>query len=97
MKVTRHIERPPTVDPATAWHPYRPTKSAPWNATRAAHLFRRAGFGETRAKIDRAVTRGVDATLDQLFDLSEAPAIDQEMTTSARLLTGNADAKPLAA
>jgi uncharacterized protein (DUF1800 family) len=35
--------------------------------SRIAHLLRRAGFGASPAELDAAVTRGFDATLDQLL------------------------------
>src|SRR5581483_6599345 len=34
---------------------------------RIAHLLRRAGFGSSPSELDAAVTRGFDATLDQLI------------------------------
>ena len=31
--------------PSTAWQPYYPLGTNPWNATKVAHLYRRAAFG----------------------------------------------------
>jgi uncharacterized protein (DUF1800 family) len=51
-----------------------PDKDAPWDARAAAHLLRRAGFGASRAEIDRAVEQGPEGAVKDLFD----DARDQE-------------------
>jgi uncharacterized protein (DUF1800 family) len=38
-----------------------------WDRSAAAHLLRRAGFGGTRAEVDRAVKRGQAATVERLL------------------------------
>ena len=41
---------------------------APWDARAAAHLLRRAGFGASPAEIGRAVERGLEGAVGDLFD-----------------------------
>ncbi len=61
-----------------------PTHLAPWSpsgpdafdARKAAHLLRRAGFGARPEDVDRAVKDGVEATVEGLFD--EAAAAEEE-------------------
>ncbi|HKI30257.1 MAG TPA: DUF1800 domain-containing protein [Gemmataceae bacterium] len=45
-----------------------PEREAPWDARAAAHLLRRAGFGASRAEIDRAVEQGLEGAVKDLFD-----------------------------
>lgn len=51
---------------------YTPGHDGPWDAKTAAHLLRRAGFGATRAEIDAAVEKGLEAAVEDLFDDAEA-------------------------
>lgn len=55
------------ISPKWAWEPYIPSASMPWNLQRAGHLFRRAGFGASRAELDRAVKDGPEQTIAMLF------------------------------
>ncbi|MEJ7638853.1 MAG: hypothetical protein WKF75_13005, partial [Singulisphaera sp.] len=50
-------------DPEVAWSPWRPTGSDPWDATKAAHLHRRAGFGATWSRVARDVAEGFEPSL----------------------------------
>ncbi|MFQ5503682.1 MAG: DUF1800 family protein [Planctomycetota bacterium] len=52
------------VRPEEALLPYEPTAEDPFDRRKAAHLARRAGFGATRAELDRAEKNGLEATLD---------------------------------
>ncbi len=45
---------------------------------RIAHLLRRAGFGATRAEIDRAVDQGYEATVDELLHPELQPDLEIE-------------------
>lgn len=45
----------------------------------ATHLLRRAGFGGKPAEIEAAVTSGLTATLDRLFNVVPTPEIDAAM------------------
>ena len=51
----------------------------------AAHLYRRAGFGGTKAELNFAVQTGLKATVNRLLNPIQNPALDLE---SARLLDG---------
>src|SRR5262245_8723091 len=46
---------------------YVPAPSDPFDRRKAAHLLRRAGFGAAPGEIDRAVERGLEATVEDLF------------------------------
>jgi hypothetical protein len=60
--------------------PYKPSNESPFDATKAAHLLNRAGFGGTSAEIEKAVKLGPDGTLDWLFDFPDAPAQELSQT-----------------
>lgn len=47
--------------------PFVPDAMHPFDARQAAHLLRRAGFGATPADVAAAVERGLDDTIDGLF------------------------------
>jgi uncharacterized protein (DUF1800 family) len=57
--------------------PYTPTDSDPWDATKAAHLLNRAGFGGTPAEIQKAQDLGPQGAVDWLLDFPDAPATEQ--------------------
>ena len=84
------------LDPVLAWAPFEPSSKRPWNNKRAAHLFRRAGFGGTISEIEAAVSDGVEKTIAQIFE-SNDKEIEQEMVAAGRLVTGGADSNRLAA
>jgi Protein of unknown function (DUF1800) len=50
---------------------WSPTDGDPFDARKAAHLLRRAGFGASPMEIDRAVKDGLEATVEGLFDEAE--------------------------
>ncbi|MBV8074014.1 MAG: DUF1800 family protein, partial [Candidatus Eremiobacteraeota bacterium] len=52
-----------TLDPTTALLPYR----GPWNARKAAHLLRRAGFGASPAELNAFASLSMDAAVDRLI------------------------------
>jgi uncharacterized protein (DUF1800 family) len=52
--------------------PWRPTASDPWDARKAAHLLRRAGFGGSPREVARCVDVGLERTLDQLLTTTAA-------------------------
>lgn len=54
--------------------PYTPRPDKPWNARRAAHLFRRAGFGAPRSAIAAALASNPAAIVDQLLESDSNPA-----------------------
>src|SRR5262245_62905698 len=55
------------IDPAMAWQPWRPSPTDPWGRKWAAHLYRRAAFGASRAELLEAVRQGPERTLDRLL------------------------------
>ena len=55
-------------DPVNAWEPYRPNPQAPWDASRVAHLHRRAGFGATWGQVERDVKGGFEPSLGRVLD-----------------------------
>jgi uncharacterized protein (DUF1800 family) len=54
-------------DPQTAWQPYFPFGSNPWNAEKAAHLFRRAAFGASWKTVQDAVKSSPSRVIPQLL------------------------------
>lgn len=68
------------LDPKTAWQPYEPTASNPWDRKKVGHLLRRAGFGATAGELDAGIKDGHAKTLDRV--LSGAPESDDFARTS---------------
>lgn len=56
------------------WAEYTPTDANPWDARKAGHLFRRAGFGAAAAELARAVADGPAKTIDRLLKGGEPDA-----------------------
>ena len=54
-------------DPRTAWQPYFPFGSNPWNAEKVAHLFRRAAFGASWGTVQDAVKASPSIVIPQLL------------------------------
>lgn len=54
--------------------PWSPSGDDRWDAAKAAHLLRRAGFGAPQDRIDQAVAAGPDATVDMLLAPYELPS-----------------------
>ena len=63
-----------SVDPVADLAPYSPRPEKPWNAARAAHLLRRAGFGGSWRSIAAATATTPAAAIDALFAPAPAPA-----------------------
>jgi uncharacterized protein (DUF1800 family) len=55
------------IDAAGAWQPWRPSPDDPWGRKWAAHLYRRATFGPSRADLLEAERLGPQGTLDLLL------------------------------
>jgi hypothetical protein len=55
------------IDPVEAWRPWEPTAKDPWGLKWAGHVYRRAAFGASAGELADAVSRGLPATLDLLF------------------------------
>jgi uncharacterized protein (DUF1800 family) len=56
-----------------ALDPFVPSLADPWDAHKAAHLLRRAGFGPLPEEVDHAVAAGLDRTVDSLFAFPAEP------------------------
>src|SRR5437588_10915461 len=63
------VKLPPLdqIDPTEAWQPWRPAAADPWGRKWAAHLYRRAAFGPSRADLLEAERLGPEGTLDLLL------------------------------
>jgi uncharacterized protein (DUF1800 family) len=67
------------IDPVRAWQRWEPSDADPWNRKWAAHLYRRAGFGASRADLVEAERIGPRCTLDLL--VSGKPGADELLET----------------
>lgn len=56
-----------SIDPDWAWQPFVSSDSRPWNHSRAAHFFRRAGFGADLTLLDEAVSKSPGQIVDELI------------------------------
>ena len=63
--------------------PYAARSGADWTRREATHLLRRTQYGATSAEIDRAITEGLDRTLDRLLTRQPETA---EFESAERLL-----------
>jgi uncharacterized protein (DUF1800 family) len=63
------------------WAAYRPTQQDPWDIRKVAHLHRRAGFGATRAEIQRDLRDGPEASVNRFLD-PLAPTDDERQIVS---------------
>jgi len=83
---------PPTLeklDPAEVWQTWRPTAADPWNRKWAAHLYRRAAFGASRAELIEAERLGPDGTLDLLLKgQSYAAEVEKSLADTGRIAAG---------
>jgi uncharacterized protein (DUF1800 family) len=64
-----------------------PEREAPWDTRAAAHLLRRAGFGASRAEIDRAIEQGLEGAVKDLFD--DGPEQETQFQETFRRLSGH--------
>ncbi len=77
--------------------PFVPGPDRPWDATRAAHLARRAGFGASPAEVERLVELGPDAAVEHFVafptrdeDLERALAgVGSALATKVQVDTGS--------
>lgn len=82
------------IDPDWAWTEYHPSPAEPWDTRRAAHLFRRAGFGATQAELRAAVDAGPAAAIDALLQATVEPAEflnEVDALAAASLASGNVE------
>lgn len=89
-----------TIDPAWAWSAYQPSAEQPWDRRRAAHLFRRAGFGANSAELDEAASMEPAAVVEQLVEPASAgssEASDPASNALARAVLATGDPHQLGA
>ncbi len=78
------------IDPQWAWAPYEPSRDAPWNLQRAAHLYRRAAFGANWTQLQQALEQGPRRTVEQLLQGSaDQHTFYQQMEQVALATLGN--------
>jgi uncharacterized protein (DUF1800 family) len=89
---------PDRLDPADAWKAWAPSAADPWGRKWAAHLYRRAGFGASRAELIEAEIRGHAGTLDLLMrGRPEAADVLPTLVDTGRIKAGSKDPDPLRA
>jgi uncharacterized protein (DUF1800 family) len=66
------------------WAPYRPTPQDPWDLGKVAHLHRRAGFGATRAELQRDRSAGPAASVERLVNPRAATSEETQVLDSLR-------------
>ncbi|GIW95605.1 MAG: hypothetical protein KatS3mg110_3646 [Pirellulaceae bacterium] len=87
-----------SIDPQWAWSPYEPDARCPWNRARAAHLFRRAGFGADSQQLDQAVHQSPQQVVDQLIEPpADITAFDQSSGDLVAFALATGDVHRLAA
>jgi uncharacterized protein (DUF1800 family) len=66
------------------WAPFEPTGKDPWDLRKVAHLHRRAGFGATRAELQRDLRDGPAASVARFLDAPAAGGDEAQVTASLR-------------
>src|SRR3972149_370179 len=61
---------------------FRPTASTPWDYAKAAHLLSRAGFAGPPDELQRLVSLGFDAAVDELLNYERTPDVPGEVDFS---------------
>lgn len=68
-----------TIDPRTAWEPYKPDANNPWDLKKVGHVYRRAAFGATWDELQSGLKLGPQALVDRLLKGGErSPVYDAE-------------------
>jgi uncharacterized protein (DUF1800 family) len=65
------------------WAPFEPTASDAWDLGKVAHLHRRAGFGSTRAELQRDLRAGPAASVERLLRPPPRPTEEQALREGA--------------
>jgi len=71
------------------WSTYQPTADDPWDATKVAHLHRRAGFGANWTELTRDVREGPIASVNRLLQPKARTPADQDVLEGLRAGVGN--------
>jgi uncharacterized protein (DUF1800 family) len=80
------------LDPAEAWQPWQPSAADPWGRKWAAHLYRRAAFGPSRADLLEADRLGLQGTLDLLLGgRPRAEELKETLTDVGRIAAARDD------
>jgi hypothetical protein len=80
------------IDPTEAWQPWRPSAADPWGRKWAAHLYRRAAFGASRADLVEAERLGLQGTLDLLLKgRPHAEEMQETLTDIGRIAAARDD------
>ena len=86
------------VDPSRAWAAYEPSSACPWTLARAAHLWRRAGFGATWEELRQALGDGPRKTVDRLLKgHGDVAAFNRTFDENERMVSSGGSAEPLRA
>lgn len=86
-----------TVDRDWAWQPFRPTAAAPWNLQRAAHLYRRAGFGASWRELQAALGQSPAECVAELLSTSDGGSFYAEVRSTVAALWGTDNRQDLPA
>lgn len=57
-----------SLDPQSAWQPYRPDAKNPWDLAKVGHLYRRAGFSANSGDLDKGLAEGPEKTVSRLLN-----------------------------
>lgn len=78
-----------SIDPRTAWQPYRPSDAAPWDIKRVGHLYRRAAFGATVGEQQAALEGGPEFAVNQVLRGRQEADADLWTTMSSAVRNSN--------
>lgn len=57
-----------SINPRTAWEPYKPSDKNPWNLQKVGHLYRRAAFGANWHELQSGLEAGPDKLVSKLLE-----------------------------
>ncbi len=55
-----------TIDPRTAWQPYKPDANNPWDLKKVGHVYRRATFGASWDELQTGFKLGPQELIDAI-------------------------------
>jgi hypothetical protein len=86
-----------TIEPDWAWDAFEPSEQAPWSLRRVAHLYRRAGFGANRGKLEAGLELEPAEIVDKLLGGSDAGDFNRQMDSMAATIVAGGDPSGLSA